>query len=265
MTCTLRRSVHVRIRIAALTATLLGLTSAVTLAAPPAPGAAPQPVPNWYNVEVIVFRSVDPAAGAGETWPADPGVPDWTAALPLNPPNSIGPAVPYQALSPVNEQLDEDWTRLKRSHDYQPLLHVTWIQPATDRATAPAVRIGVPASAVPPPSTAPMPVPAATTAAAPLQATPAYGSAKLSTTGQYLHLDLDLVLQGPVTRNVWPAPAAINTVAMAAPGTAPALPAAPAFQLYRLRQDRRVNAGKLSYFDNPLFSAIVLITPVRKP
>lgn len=255
-----------RTRIVALTALMLGLASLAAQAAPAVPAAAPQPTPNWYNVEVIVFRAVDPAAGSGETWPADPGVPDWAAALPLNPPNSIGPAVPYQALSPVNEQLDDDWTRLKRSHDYQPLLHVTWVQPATDRATAPAVRIGVPASAVPAPGTVAAPA-AATGAMVPLQPTPAYGNAKLSTTGQYLHLDLDLVLQGPLTRNLWPTPASVSTTAMTAPAptTAAAALPAPTFQLYRLRQDRRVNAGKLSYFDNPLFGAIVLITPARKP
>ena len=256
---------------AALTLLTFALAStATTAAAPPAPAAAPQPpAPNWYNVEVIVFRSVDPAAGAGETWPADPGTPDWAGGLPLNAPNSIGPAVPYQALSPVNEQLDEDWTRLKRSHDYQPLVHLTWTQPAMDRATAPAVRVGVPPSAVPAPTTmpAPAPAPAAATAAAPLQATQAYGTAKLSTTGQYLHFDLDLVLQGPVARNNWGA-TGISATAMTAPGASTAVPApaaAPLFQLYRLRQDRRVNAGKLSYFDNPLFGAVVLITPARKP
>ena len=257
-----------RTRIVAWTVLLIGLAALAAPAAPAAPAATPPPTPtpNWYNVEVIVFRSMDPAAGSGETWPADPGVPDWATALPLNPPNSIGPAVPYQALSPVNEQLDEVWTRLKRSHDYQPLLHVTWVQPATDRATAPAVRIGVPASAVPASSTVPAPA-AATGAAAPLQATPSYGSAKLSTTGQYLHFDLDLVLQGPLTRNLWPTPAGVSTTAMTAPAatTAAAAIPAPTFQLYRLRQDRRVNAGKLSYFDSPLFGAVVLITPARKP
>ena len=58
---------------AALSALVLALTSAVTGAAPPvSPTASPQPpAPNWYNVEVIVFRSMDPAAGTGETWPAD--------------------------------------------------------------------------------------------------------------------------------------------------------------------------------------------------
>ena len=247
---------------AALTAFSLILASAAALAAP---AAAPQAAaPNWYDMELIVFRSVDPAAGAGETWPADPGTPAWAAALPLNPPNSIGPAVPYQALSPVNEQLGEDWTRLKRSHSYQPLLHLTWTQPALDRATAPSVRVGVPPSAVPGAGT--VAAPAAGTSSAPQQATLAYGAAKLSTTGPYLHFDLDLVLQGPAARNYW-STGGINTAAMTAPAatTAVAAAAVPIFQLYRLRQDRRINVGKLSYFDNPLFGAVVLVTPVRRP
>ncbi len=251
---------------AALTAFALVLASNITGAAPATstPVAQP-PAPNWYNVEVIVFKVVDPTAGSDETWPADPGVPDWNGAVALNPPNSIGPAVPYQALSPVNEQLDEDWTRLKRSHSYQPLVHATWTQPALDRASAPAVRIGVPPSAVPAANTRVMPATAAPAAATggnamPLQATLAYGDAKLSTTGPYLHFDLDLVLQGPPLKTAIP----ISTTMLAPPALTASV-AAPAFQLYRLRQDRRVDAGKPNYFDQPLFGAIVLITPVRRP
>lgn len=249
----------------ALVATLLLASAPVAgTAAPPAP-AAQTPAPNWYDVEVIVFRSLDPSAGSDESWPTDPGTPDWKGALALNPPDSLGTPIPYQQLSPVGEQIDDEWARLKRSHDYQPLLHVTWVQPALDRATAPAVRIGVPPPALPGASTH-VAAPAAVTAGAPAQPTAAYGDAKLSTTGPYLHFDLDLVLQGPVAKNPWPA-APINTSLMVPPSvTAPAtLPAAPPFQLYRLRQDRRVDVGKISYFDQPLFGAIVLVTPVRKP
>jgi len=255
---------------AIIAAFALAITSAITGAAPTAaaPAAAQPPAPNWYNVEVIVFKVVDPAAGADETWPADPGMPDWNGSVALNPPNSIGPAVPYQALSPVNEQLDEDWTRLKRSHNYQPLVHATWTQPALDRATAPAVRIGVPPSAVPAAATHPLPVtpaPSASTATtAPLQATLAYGDAKLSTTGPYLHFDLDLVLQGPPLNSNVPG-AAISATALAPPASTAAMAAMPTFSLYRLRQDRRIDAGKTSYFDQPLFGAIVLVTPVRRP
>ena len=269
---------------------LLALLSASQAAPPAAPAATAAPAPNWYNVEVIVFRNLDPKAGALETWPADPGEPDWKDAAPLGAPDSVGPPVPFQALSPVNEQLDEDWNRLKRSHTYQPLLHVTWTQPAMDRNASSTVRIGVPAYAVPVASTAAapqaVPVPSPAPAAAPgttsiptppLVATPVYGSAKLSTTGNYLHFDIDLAFRGPplsITLPVagtgaHPASAAPATAVLAnavptPPGTTGAA-AASAFQLYRLTQDRRIDAGKLSYFDHPLFGALVLVTPVRKP
>lgn len=237
---------------------ILLLALSATQAAP-SPAPAAQPAPNWYDVEVIVFRSTDPSDGSLETWPADPGQPDWNGAVPLNPADSVGPAVPYQLLSPVNEQLGEDWTRLKRSKGYEPLLHLTWTQPALDRASAAAVRIGVPPSAVPAPSTH---MPAVATPNTPLQATLAYGDAKLSTTGPYLHFDLDLVLQGPPAKRAAPTAGTINAT-LVTPPAGSAAPAAPSFQLYRLLQDRRIDGGKLVYFDHPLFGAIVLVTPVR--
>jgi hypothetical protein len=241
----------------------LGLATSLTRAAPPATSALTPPAPNWYNVELIVFRATDTGTGSLETWPLDPGTPDWNAAAQLLPPDSIGPAVPYQALSPVNEQLDDTWTRLKRSKNYEPLLHVTWIQPALDRPTAQAVRIGVPPSAAPSGTTH---MPAFIAGNVPLQGTPVYGDAKLSTTGPYLHFDLDLVLLGPPARISSPPvdTVAINTAVLAPPaGTAAIILAAPVFQLYRLQQDRRVDGGKLSYFDHPLFGAILLVTPVH--
>lgn len=245
--------------LAASSLLILLLALGATQATPnPAPGA--QPAPNWYDVEIIVFRTTDTSGASLETWPADPGQPDWNGAVPLNPADSVGPAVPYQLLSPVNEQLGEDWTRLKRSKGYEPLLHLTWTQPALDRATAAAVRIGVPPSAVPPPGTR---MPTIVTPNAPAQATPAYGDAKLSTTGPYLHFDLDLVLQGPPAKRAVPAAATINAALVAPLAGTGAVPLAPSFQLYRLLQDRRIDGGKLTYFDHPLFGAIVLVTPVR--
>lgn len=242
---------------AALTSLLLLASGGAALSAPAAaPAAAPIPAPNWYNVELIVFRLLDPNAAAQETWPTDPGSPDWNSAVILNPPDSVGTPVPYQLLSPVGEQLDDDWTRLKRSRDYEPLVHVTWTQPALDRATAPAVRVGLPASAAPAPSTHPLPA----GATPPPQATLAFGTAKLSTTGPYLHFDLDLVLQG----NPVKAPAAVTSgISTALPAGATAVPAAPVYQYFRLQQDRRVDGGKLAYFDHPLFGAILLVTPVK--
>lgn len=246
------------------------LTGAASGAAPTPTTPAAAPVPNWYDVEVIVFRVLDPDAGSSETWPVDPGMPDWNAALPLSPANSVGPAVPYQSLSPVSEQLSEAWNRLRHSKNYEPLLHVTWTQPAMERdnPSSQAVRIGVPPQVVAPAvAAAPTPVPSALTGAAVTMAlaskpTLAYGDARLSTTGPYLHFDLDLVLQGPLAEQAMPSAATLSS-AMPAPAAGTSVAAAPVYQLYRLRHDMRVNGGKLAYFDHPLFGAIVLVTPVR--
>ena len=258
----------------AMLALLSGLTASEGAAPPPdSASTTPVPAPNWYNVEVILFRYTDPQAGAQETWPVDPGEPNWNGAVALNPADPANPALPYQLLTSASEQLTDQWNRLKHSHGQEPLLQIIWSQPALDRATAPAVRIGVPPSAVPMVVTGAAAVivtPASTVstskavaAAAPLQPTPIYGTLKLSTTGPYLHLDLDLVLRGlPLS-----ATAAISAVSMSAPGAATnssSTAAVPAFQLYRLTEDRRIDAGKVFYFDHPLFGALVLVTPVRK-
>src|SRR6185437_15949199 len=156
------------------------------------------------------------------------------------------------------------WNRLRRSKGYEPLLHVTWTQPALERESAPAVRIGVPPQAVAPTAgTGMTPAPASATGAAiqVLKPTQVYGDAKLSTTGPYLHFDLDLVLQGPLAKQATPSAATLNS-AMPVPAAGTGVAPAPAYQLYRLRHDMRVNGGKLAYFDHPLFGAIVLVTPV---
>jgi hypothetical protein len=261
----------------ALLAGLVSSQATIPPAVPVAGAAGLAPVPNWYNVEVILFRNTDPVAGSQETWPADPGEPNWNGAQALNPPDPANPPVPYQLLAPASTQLTDQWNRLKRSHELEPLLDLVWTQPALDRATAPAVRIGVPPSTVAGVSTASTavaatPARAAITAKAPItaappQATPAYGAVKLSTTGPYLHLDLDLVLRGAPIKTAAPAPATISAVNMSAPAadaSTGAVAAAPSFQLYRLQQDRRVDAGKVYYFDHPLFGTLVLVTPVKK-
>jgi len=73
---------------------------------------------------------------------------------------------------------------------------------------------------------------------------------------------VDLVLQGPLAKQATPSAATLSS-AMPAPAAGTAIPAAPTYQLYRLRKDMRVNGGKTAYFDHPLFAAIVLVTPVH--
>jgi Peptidoglycan-binding protein, CsiV len=206
----------------------------------------PNRAPNWYDVELIVFRYTDPSAGSLETWPVNPGMPDWDSAVP---PNPTGSGLPYMQLASSSYRLSGYWQKLVRSSDYQPLLQVAWTQPAIDRATALYVRIGTPPTAVPTAGSAAAP---ATTNNTP-NGTPVYGIARLSTTGPYLHFDLDLVYRGPPAKISIPD---ITTTAI--PGSSDTQ-----FQWYRLKQDRRIDAGKLNYFDQPLFGVLVLVTPSK--
>ncbi|MHB8404346.1 MAG: CsiV family protein [Gammaproteobacteria bacterium] len=231
------------LQISLLFLTLLLLPLCIQAAGSP---AASSPAPNWYDVELIVFRYTDPSAGSLETWPVNPGMPDWSSAVPLTP---AGSGLPYMQLAPSRFQLASDWRKLAHSSGYQPLLQVAWTQPAIDRASAPFVRIGVPPPAAAAAGTSL--APAAATSTAP--GTPVYGTARLSTTGPYLHFDLDLVCRGT--------PAKVSIPDASQPPASGNV--TPLFQWYRLIQDRRIDAGKLNYFDQPLFGVLLLVTPSK--
>ena len=214
------------------------------------PGSTSTQAPNWYYVELIVFRNTDPNAGSLETWPLNPGAPDWASAIP---PNPAGSGLPYMLLPPSSFRLTGDWQKLARSTAYQPLLQVAWTQPAIDRSTALYVRIGTPPPATPPAAIATSNQPPAATS--PANGTPVYGIARLSTTGPYLHFDLDLDYRGPVAKNSIP-----GNAQTAAPASSTMQ-----FQWYRLTQNRRIDAGKLNYFDHPVFGVLLLVTPAKAP
>ena len=258
-----------------LTTLLLSTLPAARAAAPSGNSSANQ---SWYDIELIVFRYTDPQAGDLESWPADPGTPDWNAATALQPqatPAGNGAATGPTAFAQIDaHQLDADWSRLKNSHDYQPLLHVAWMEPLTDHSTAAPVRIGVPPPAptatstpglaIQPPVT---PVQAVAPPPAPVP-TPVYGSVKFSQYGPYLHFDVDMVCQGPIAAHIMQVPVTSSmTVPASASVTMPAaaVPLAGAtttdYQWYRMTEDRRIEAGKLNYFDNPMFGVLVLVTP----
>lgn len=282
-----------RLSLCLLLTTLLLPVPIAVWAAPPAASAGNNSQ-SWYDVELIVFRYSDPDAGNLETWPANPGRPDWMQAKPLVTP-AAGSAGNQgnTSLLPLEQiqghQLDNDWARLEKTSGYQPLLHVAWEQPLEDHSTAPTIQIGTPpapeqvpsgtsvsqpagaAVATPGPSPAPDSMAPAGAVAAAASPTQVYGTVKFSQYGPYLHFDVDLACQGPLARNVMRVPGQLTATvpeaaSISAPGPAAiplatAQPTVPAIQWYRMTQDRRIEAGRLNYFDNPMFGVLVLVTP----
>jgi len=203
---------------------------------------------------VLVFRHTQPGAGASETWPADPGRPAVEDARSLDPTAIV--LAPFMALPPAASRLVEQQKKLQKSSRYEPIGYFAWLQPPLERGKSPAIRIAspVPVAIAPDPvaATAP-PAPAFAFAAGPdapsLEPslpplrTPLDGTITVGLQ-RYLYLALDLVFQ---------------------PGDLPPLVDGTPMPPFRLTETRRMRSKELHYFDHPLFSAIVLITPRPAP
>ncbi len=241
---------------------IVAFAAALGSAAPaPATGAAPAadaPPPDWFEVELIVFRQTGPDQAATETWPDAPGRPAVDTALELEP--TSDDAIPFMALPAAKSRMVKEWDALRKSSRFEPLAYIAWLQPPFERGAAPLVRIASPAAPEPDPTpvasepVAPPfgaveptsgllpPIPALPPLRTPLDGTATLGLQR------YLYLTLDLVLL--------PADLPTDPTALA-DGTT--------FGGFRLTETRRMRSKELHYFDHPVFGAVVLITPRAAP
>lgn len=233
---------------------LAGIATAGAPAPVVPPAATPVVAQEWFEVEVLVFRHTQPGAGASETWLADPGRPAVDGARELDASRTV--LEPYLALPRANARLNDAWNRFVKSSRYEPIAWFGWLQPPVDRGKETAVRLASPA-----------PAPASEPAAAPASNAPPFAFAPTSVAGdavvpalpplrtpldgiatvglqRYLYVTLDLVFQ---------------------PADAPATADGGAAPPFRLTETRRLRSKELHYFDHPMFSALVLITPRPAP
>jgi hypothetical protein len=197
----------------------------------------------WYHVEVIVFAYTAPPEAEGEEWVGNVGEPDLRDATTLieavpsfeDEPETAGEAaleapVPmaFMRLPPEEQRLRDVASRLRRAGGFEVLAHVAWRQPSFGDARARRIYIttepgtGDPAAAgITPPAPG---------AGGDLVV---YGTVRLRR-GNLLHLDADLVLEGP-------------------------------HPPVRLTESRRVRLRELHYFDHPLFGMIAQVTPYVVP
>ena len=236
----------------------IALVATLASAAPAPVPQAESPPPDWFEVELIVFRHTGPDQSATESWPDAPGRPGVDAAAELEP--NGDEVIPFMALPQERSRLVKEWEALKRSPRFEPLGYFAWVQPPFERGAAPAVRIASPAPPAADPALAPTEPPPppfgggagvatiepAIPALPPLQ-TPLDGTAALGLQ-RYLYLTLDLVLL----------PADLATeFAPLAEGTT--------FSGFRMTETRRMRSKELHYFDHPQFGVVVLITPRPAP
>jgi hypothetical protein len=159
--------------------TLIALLSVATLTAS-AQQATTTPVLQNYDVELLIFRTLNPNASP-EEWSMEAAAAGQRLAIPEDEPSPFASNDPaptttatYPALPPAKFKLQAIADTLKRSRNYQPLAHFGWTQPGYPRNEARYLPINslVPASSG------------------------LVGQVALSR-GRYLHLTLDLVYDAP--------------------------------------------------------------------
>jgi hypothetical protein len=159
--------------------TLIALLSVATLTASAQQATTP-PVLQNYDVELLIFRTLNPNASP-EEWSMEAAAAGQRLAIPEDEPSPFASNEPaptttatYPALPPAKFKLQAIADTLKRSRNYQPLAHFGWTQPGYPRDEAKYLPIN---SLVP-------------------AGSGLVGQVALSR-GRYLHLTLDLVYDAP--------------------------------------------------------------------
>jgi hypothetical protein len=197
-----------KLSVGVLLATLMSVGSAVAQQAAPVQS---------YDVELLIFRNLS-GRDTPESWGVEAAadsaqqiaIPD-DETEPAPVPTIAAPTASFPSLPAAKMKLTAIEDTMRRSRSYQPVAHVGWTQPGYARNAAKYLSVNtlVPATAG-------------------LQ-----GQIAL-TRGRYLHLTLDLVMDGAATGEG---------------------------SRYVLRQTRRMRSNERHYIDSPKFGVIAVITP----
>jgi hypothetical protein len=222
--------------------------SAAAVAQAPAPPVTEPQLPPQYEVEILVFENLnfDPTEERFEATPD--GFADDAAALrevpvfddtnfgPLAPVNVVPPqpvdplaaqlaeALRIRPLKPEELKLGNEFTKLRASAAYRPLVHAGWVQPGLPEADAEPFDFKM------------------------LGLLNPRGTVRVHLS-RFLHITLDLTYQADGTL---------------APGVTAAdgldeLVLAPR---YHLVAERNARSNELHYFDHPAFGVLVRVTPL---
>jgi hypothetical protein len=199
-----------KLGLAVLLAAFMSMSAAVAQQAAPI---------QTYDVELVIFRNLGERE-TPESWGVEVAedaarqldIPEDDLSEPAAPPTAAAPPVAnFPALPASKMKLTAIEETLRRSRGYQPIAHIGWTQPgyARDAANYLSISSLVPASSG------------------------LRGQIAL-TRGRYLHLTLDLVLDGAATGEG---------------------------SRYVLRQTRRMRSNERHYIDSPKFGVIAIVTP----
>ena len=186
---------------------------------------------DWYTIEVAIFERLSEAALAEERWPER--IDESRSGLSFSASDrarvkvlTAGRAEASSVVKVSRKSLAYGglMSRMARSGQFRPLVHMGWRQPGLSKTEAVPVSVSGASSASP-------------------EASEVRGTLRLYRS-RYLHLEANLVLAKPVAAY---APANTNSATR-----------------FSLRESRRMRSGELHYLDHPLFGMLVRVTPFRR-
>ena len=226
----------------------------------------------YYDIEVIIFESLDPTAKASEIWKHEVSMTVPPLAVELGQPypgpipKEFNPKLSFKVLPDNQLQLQDEDKLLTASNNYRILLHTAWRQPGMDAETALPVHINLSFIDSNTPSST---TPNATTPLA--MQSPALASSDMTQTrstlngyikiilSRYLHADINLVYTtGIPLSSSTPAPLPLSDDAEIKPLTPPQP------TVYVLSQTRKMRSKELHYIDHPVLGVLILATPYEE-
>ena len=182
--------------------------------------------------------------------------------------------IAFEMLPEGEMQLNDDFKRLSRSRQFEPLLHVAWRQPTFDRDHTQTILLydGMtdPPEDISKGRGANRPENKIDASVGPPNLR-IFGTVSLSVE-RYLHLAADLVYRVPVIEHE---AIPVSDLDLWDDKPYPTLTPhqGPAYQLkqwktirgFRLEESRRMRSKKIHYLDHPFFGVVVLVTPVELP
>ncbi len=227
----------------------------------------------YYDVEIVLFENLDPAARQSEAWESDvqPATPESFIELGLPFPGPLPedyiPANTFKPLPDKALRLSKEVGFLKKSDRYRVLMHLGWRQPGMPADKSLAVHLE---RLVPPLETNILDAPA-NSLADNIEAVDAESMDSVPTTpanykldgfvrlslSRYLHINTDLVYRQEAATDNWSQVLETDTEGATRIDSLP-----PTFHLL---QARRMRSGELHYIDHPVLGMLILVSPIKKP
>ncbi|MBT7444152.1 MAG: hypothetical protein HN790_09340 [Methylococcales bacterium] len=210
----------------------------------------------WYSVEILIFENLDPAHLQSETWPTEPGTPDYNNTVNRINIETTGAQAfdskPYTILG--NSNLSAHANSLRRMSNFNPIFQKSWrfpVQKLRQSKTAQYERIY-------------LEVPSDTTDAqrisafgdSPISAPPKLEGTIEITIGRLLHVTSDWLY-----RRLVKVPLATSFDSPINNASTPQFTTST--QTLHIKTHRGMRSKKLHYIDHPAVGMLVIFTPYK--